>query len=162
MVSVILQAIQFCFIPCVHTTTEITTSHSVLTFSAENADCLYSPRYLAKPPQRTLFPLFLVKSIFTLIAPTSFSQQPSYRITCKMPYKIWKSNSIYPIEPRIMRRLILIEIYFAILSDYILGDTNRDIVQKHNRERSVVYYIIDKAKVRANRDSRALLDIYNV
>ena len=79
-----------------------------------------------------------------------------------MPYKIWKSNSIYPTELRTIRRLVLIEIYFVILSDYILEDINRDIIRKHSRERSVVHRTIDRAKVRANRDSRALLDIYNV
>ena len=79
-----------------------------------------------------------------------------------MLYKIWKSNSIYPIEPRTIRCLILTETRFVILSNYILGDINRDIIRKYSRECSVVYYIIDRAKVRANRDSRALLDIHNI
>jgi len=79
-----------------------------------------------------------------------------------MPYKIWKSNSIYPTEPRTIRRLVLIETCFAILNNYISRDTNRDIIRKHSRERSIIHRTINRAKVRANRDSRALLDIYNI
>jgi len=79
-----------------------------------------------------------------------------------MPHKIWKSNGIHPTEPRTMRRLVPTETRFAILSDHVSGDTDRDIARKHSRERSVVHRTIDRAKVRANRDSRALLDIYNV
>jgi hypothetical protein len=79
-----------------------------------------------------------------------------------MPYKIRKTKGIKPRQPKTSRTLILTEIRYVMLSDYMSGMTDRDIRRKHDKDRRQVLQTITKAKERAERDNRPLLDIQNI
>ena len=77
-----------------------------------------------------------------------------------MPHKIRKTKGIKPHQPKTSRTLIPTEIRYAMLSDSMSGMTDRDIGRKHDKDRQQVLRTITKAKERAERDNRALLDIH--
>ena len=79
-----------------------------------------------------------------------------------MPYKTYKSSGIHPQEPKTLRTLIPDETRYAMLSDYVSGDTYADIGRKHRQYKRQALRTITKAKERAERDNRPLLDIANV
>jgi hypothetical protein len=55
-----------------------------------------------------------------------------------MPYKIRKTKGIKPRQPKTSRTLILTEIRYVMLSDYMSGMTDRDIRRKHDKDRRQV------------------------
>ena len=79
-----------------------------------------------------------------------------------MVHKNRKTKGIKPHQPKTSRTLIPTEIRYAMLSDSMSGMTDRDIGRKHDKDRQQVLRTITKAKERAERDNRALLDIHNV
>ncbi len=79
-----------------------------------------------------------------------------------MPHKIRKTKGIKPHQPKTSCTLIPTKIRYTMLSDSMSGITDRDTGQKHDKDRWQVLRTITKAKERAKRDNRPLLDIHNV
>jgi hypothetical protein len=79
-----------------------------------------------------------------------------------MPHKIRKTKGVTPHKNKTDRTLIPTEIRYAMVSDKAFGMTDLDIGRKHNKNRRQVLRTITKAKERARRDNRLLLDPHNV
>ena len=79
-----------------------------------------------------------------------------------MPRKILKTKGVRLQELKIIQTLIPDVLRFAILSDYISGDSNIDISRKYRKDRRQVLRTITKAKERAKRDNYPLLDLCSV
>lgn len=79
-----------------------------------------------------------------------------------MVQKIRKTKGVCPRQPKTLRTLIPTETRFAMLSDKVSGMGDYEIGRKHNKNRRQVLLTITKARERAERYNRPILDQRNV